>query len=115
MGLERLASVVQRKTNNYDTDVLLAIQQGMWAVINNRLPTGSPLDLPVDPGPRLTALRVLVDHLRATCFLLSDGVLPSGEGRGNVLRKIIRRAVRYASTLGIKGTEEIEQNKCDFL
>jgi len=89
MGLERLAAVLQGKHNNYDIDLFRALIE---AVAHE---TG------VDPdGPQSASHKVIADHLRATSFLIADGVLPSNEGRGYVLRRIMRRAMRHAHILG---------------
>ena len=89
MGLERLATVLQHKHNNYDIDLFRALIE---AVAHE---TG------VDPdGPQSASHKVIADHLRATSFLIADGVLPSNEGRGYVLRRIMRRAMRHAHILG---------------
>ena len=89
MGLERLAAVLQHKHNNYDIDLFRTIIE---AVAHE---TG------VDPdGPQSASHKVIADHLRATSFLIADGVLPSNEGRGYVLRRIMRRAMRHAHILG---------------
>jgi alanyl-tRNA synthetase len=89
MGLERLAAVLQHKHNNYDIDLFRALIE---AVAHE---TG------VDPdGPQAASHKVIADHLRATSFLIADGVLPSNEGRGYVLRRIMRRAMRHAHILG---------------
>ncbi|WP_308388785.1 alanine--tRNA ligase [Acidithiobacillus sp. AMEEHan] len=93
MGLERLAAVLQGVHNNYDTDifqVLIAAAAELAAT-----PYGSSAE-----GD--TSLRVLADHIRACSFLITDGVMPSNEGRGYVLRRIIRRAVRHGRKLGIE-------------
>ena len=89
MGLERLAAVLQHKHNNYDIDLFRALIE---AVAHE---TG------VDPdGSQSASHKVIADHLRATSFLIADGVLPSNEGRGYVLRRIMRRAMRHAHILG---------------
>jgi alanyl-tRNA synthetase len=89
MGLERIAAVLQGKHNNYDIDLFRALIE---AVAHE---TG------VDPdGPQGASHKVIADHLRATSFLIADGVLPSNEGRGYVLRRIMRRAMRHAHILG---------------
>jgi alanyl-tRNA synthetase len=89
MGLERIAAVLQGKHNNYDIDLFRALIE---AVAHE---TG------VDPdGPQGASHKVIADHLRATSFLIADGVLPSNEGRGYVLRRIMRRAMRHAHMLG---------------
>src|SRR5712664_2552014 len=89
MGLERIAAVLQGKHNNYDIDLFRALIE---AVAHE---TG------VDPdGPQAASHKVIADHLRTTSFLIADGVLPSNEGRGYVLRRIMRRAMRHAHILG---------------
>ncbi|MBN9516280.1 MAG: alanine--tRNA ligase [Alphaproteobacteria bacterium] len=89
MGLERLATVLQHKHNNYDIDLFRALIEAVAHVTN------------VDPdGPQAASHKVIADHLRATSFLIADGVLPSNEGRGYVLRRIMRRAMRHAHILG---------------
>jgi alanyl-tRNA synthetase len=91
MGLERIAAVLQGTHDNYATDMMRAL---IRAVADN---TG------VDPdGAQKVSHRVIADHLRATSFLIADGVLPSNEGRGYVLRRIMRRAMRHAELLGAK-------------
>ncbi|HYA96376.1 MAG TPA: alanine--tRNA ligase [Terriglobales bacterium] len=96
-GLERLAAVLQGKLSNYDTDFFMALMRRAAEL------TGVSLDneLKKESGGRGAAsLRVIADHARATTFLISDGVLPSNEGRGYVLRKIMRRAIRHGRLLG---------------
>ena len=88
MGLERLAAVLQNEHNNYDTDILKRI-------INKAAELAEMKDL-TNPS-----LRVIADHLRSSSFLIADGVLPSNEGRGYVLRRIMRRALRHAYKLGM--------------
>jgi alanyl-tRNA synthetase len=91
MGLERMAAVLQGTHDNYRIDLFGALIQ---AVADR---TGA------DPeGPQKASLRVIADHLRSTSFLIADGVLPSNEGRGYVLRRIMRRAMRHAELLGAK-------------
>lgn len=89
MGLERIAAVLQGKHNNYDIDLFRALIE---AVAHE---TGVNPD-----GPQGASHKVIADHLRATSFLIADGVLPSNEGRGYVLRRIMRRAMRHAHILG---------------
>ena len=91
MGLERMAAIMQGVTSNYDIDLFRAL-------------IGAIADLvKVDPeGAHKPSFRVIADHLRATSFLIADGVLPSNEGRGYVLRRIMRRAMRHAHILGAK-------------
>jgi len=96
MGLERIASVLQRVNSNYETDLFLPI-------INFVEDISSKEYKPQNPQSKDTvSFRVIADHLRAITFLISDGVLPSNEGRGYVLRRIIRRALRYGKELGIE-------------
>ncbi|MBX5493972.1 MAG: alanine--tRNA ligase [Bryobacteraceae bacterium] len=91
MGLERITAVVQDKLSNYDTDLLQPIM----------LRCAELLKVPVGENPRIDiTLRIAADHARATAFLIHDGVLPSNEGRGYVLRKIMRRAMRNARLIG---------------
>ncbi len=87
MGLERLAAVMQGVHSNYDTDVLRALIDAAAKAVGT-----DDIDSP--------SLRVIADHIRACSFLVVDGVLPSNEGRGYVLRRIIRRAVRHGHKLG---------------
>jgi len=91
MGLERIAAVLQGKHDNYDTDVLRAL------VLASAEASGVAAD-----GPQAVSHRVIADHLRASSFLIADGVLPSKEGRGYVLRRIMRRAMRHAHIIGCK-------------
>ncbi len=88
MGLERLAAILQGVTNNYDTDLFTGIIQSA-ADIANVKDTSAP------------SLRVIADHIRSCSFMITDGVIPSNEGRGYVLRRIIRRAARHGNKLGI--------------
>jgi alanyl-tRNA synthetase len=93
MGLERITAVVQRKLSNYDTDLF----QPLIAAVSGR--TGKAYGKePADD----VSLRVAADHLRAMTFLVADGVLPANEGRGYVLRKIMRRAMRHVRRLGVE-------------
>jgi len=91
MGLERVAAVLQGKHDNYDTDLLRAIIDASAEVSHT-----SP------DGEHAVSHRVIADHLRATSFLVADGVLPSNDGRGYVLRRIMRRAMRHVHQLGAK-------------
>ena len=93
MGLERISAVMQGVFSNYDTDLLRSIIDASAEV------SGVAAD-----GERAVSHRVIADHLRATAFLIADGVLPSNEGRGYVLRRIMRRAMRHAHHLGVKDT-----------
>ncbi len=89
MGLERLSSILQGKHDNYDTDLLRSLIEASANA------SGAAPD-----GPHAVSHRVIADHLRASSFLIADGVLPSNEGRGYVLRRIMRRAMRHAHMMG---------------
>ncbi len=91
MGLERFAAILQGKHDNYDTDTLRAL------ILASAEATGQDPD-----GPHKTSHRVIADHLRSSAFLIADGVLPSNEGRGYVLRRIMRRAMRHATMMGAR-------------
>ncbi len=91
MGLERVAAIMQGKHDNYDTDTLRAL------IMASAEASGVAPD-----GPHKVSHRVIADHLRATSFLIADGVLPSNEGRGYVLRRIMRRAMRHAHMMGTR-------------
>jgi alanyl-tRNA synthetase len=88
-GLERIAAVLQRKISNFDTDLFQPLIREAA-----RLANVEPNDAKIQPS-----LRIIADHSRAATFLISDGVIPSNDGRGYVLRKIIRRALRHAHIL----------------
>ena len=91
MGLERIAAVLQGKHDNYDIDLMRSLIEASAHASNT------------DPdGPGKISHRVIADHLRACSFLIADGVLPSNEGRGYVLRRIMRRAMRHAHLLGCR-------------
>ncbi|HVV93699.1 MAG TPA: alanine--tRNA ligase [Hyphomicrobiales bacterium] len=89
MGLERIAAVLQGVHDNYDIDLFQALIRASVEA------TGTDAE-----GPHKASHRVIADHLRASSFLIADGVLPSNEGRGYVLRRIMRRAMRHAQLLG---------------
>ena len=91
MGLERVSALLQGKHDNYDIDLFRALIAASVEL------TGVPAQ-----GAARASHRVIADHLRATSFLIADGVLPSNEGRGYVLRRIMRRAMRHAHLLGAK-------------
>jgi alanyl-tRNA synthetase len=99
MGLERIVRVLQHKQSNYDTDVFTPIFEAIRRVTQQPRRYGGVLCDPID-----TAYRVIADHIRTLCFSIADGAVPSNEGRGYVLRRILRRAVRYGrQTLGMDG------------
>jgi alanyl-tRNA synthetase len=91
MGLERFAAILQGVHDNYDTDTLRAL------ILASAEVTGQAAD-----GPFKTSHRVVADHLRSTAFLIADGVLPSKDGRGYVLRRIMRRAMRHLHMMGTR-------------
>jgi alanyl-tRNA synthetase len=91
MGLERLATILQGKLSNYDTDLIRPIIERAGELCGVEYGADPKVD---------TALKINADHARATAFLIHDGVLPSNEGRGYVLRKIMRRAMRNARLIG---------------
>ncbi len=93
MGLERIAAVMQGVESNYEIDLF----QALMAAVNRSVSAGGGTDCGGDYG---VSHRVIADHIRAAAFLISDGVLPSNEGRGYVLRRIIRRAARHGRRLG---------------
>ena len=92
MGLERVAAVLQGKFTNYDSDIFTTVMDKISFVSGVTYGANPKSD---------TALKVIADHARATTFLVADGILPSNEGRGYVLRRIMRRAIRYGRTLGL--------------
>lgn len=91
MGIERVAALLQGTNDNYATDLMRALIEASAHASNS------------DPdGPGRTHHRVIADHLRSTSFLMADGVMPAGDGRGYVLRRIMRRAMRHAHLLGVQ-------------
>jgi len=115
MGLERITAVLQGHLSNYDTDLFTPILDRIGELAG--LMYGATKGLPPMPGVQAaskdasplerakavdTSMRVIADHIRATTFLIADGVVPSNEGRGYVLRKIMRRAMRHGQKLGLE-------------
>ena len=94
MGLERLAAVLQHENNNYDIDIF----KGITSAIVNLIPKTKKIKA------SNASVRVIADHIRSTTFMIVDGIIPSNEGRGYVLRRIIRRAIRHGHKLGIEET-----------
>lgn len=92
MGLERMASVIQDVPTNFETDLFMPIIQEVEKM------SGETYDTYSEKG---TAFKVIADHIRTVAFAIGDGALPSNEGRGYVLRRLLRRAVRYAKQLGL--------------
>ena len=91
MGLERLASVVQEADTDYETDLFLPIIQDLEKM------SGNDYSIPALKPP----FRIIADHIRAIVFLIADGIYPSNDGRGYILRRLIRRAYRYGGKIGI--------------
>lgn len=92
MGLERIVAICQQKSSNYDTDLFQPIIQYMASIAGVHYKKHEETD---------TALRVIADHSRAIAFMIADGILPSNEGRGYVLRRLIRRAFRFGKQIGM--------------
>jgi len=92
MGLERITAVLQRKESNYDTDLFTPILRRVGELADVKYGANERTDI---------SMRVVADHIRSTTFLIADGVVPSNEWRGYVLRKIMRRAMRHGKHLGI--------------
>ncbi|GAB4333554.1 MAG: alanine--tRNA ligase [Desulfobulbaceae bacterium] len=93
MGLERIAAVMQGKLNNFESDLFSPLIKRIEELSGRRYGAGEKESV---------AMRVIADHARATTFLVADGVLPSNEGRGYVLRRIMRRAIRFGRSLGLQ-------------
>src|SRR3954467_14482654 len=92
MGLERITAVMQQKDSNYDTDLFMPLLQRVGELAGTTYGAAAETDI---------SMRVVADHARATAFLIGDGVIPSNEWRGYVLRKIMRRAMRHGKHLGL--------------
>jgi alanyl-tRNA synthetase len=92
MGLERLVSIVQNVPTNYDIDLILPIMEKVEDLSEKKLGESPTTEV---------AMKVIADHSRAAAFLIGDGVLPSNEGRGYVLRRIMRRAIRFGRNIGL--------------
>ncbi len=92
MGLERVISVLQNVPTNYDTDLFVPIMETVGRLSGRKRHESDRVEV---------AMKVIADHSRATAFLISDGVLPSNEGQGYVLRRIMRRAIRYGRSIGL--------------
>ncbi len=93
MGLERITAVIQGKFSNYDTDLFQPLLDAIGGLAGHRYGAAGAADV---------SMRVVADHLRASVFLVADGVVPSNEWRGYVLRKIMRRAMRHGKRLGMR-------------
>ncbi|MDY6790786.1 MAG: alanine--tRNA ligase [Thermodesulfobacteriota bacterium] len=92
LGLERMVSIIQDVPTNYDTDLMMPIMQKAQDLSHHKLGESKEADV---------AIKVIADHSRAAAFLIGDGVFPSNEGRGYVLRRIMRRAIRYGRNIGL--------------
>jgi len=92
MGLERISAVLQGKKNNYDSDLFSGIFAELEKISGKSYGADSKIDL---------SMRVIADHVRSVTFLIADGIFPSNEGRGYVLRRILRRALRYGKAMGM--------------
>lgn len=95
MGLERLAVVMQEADSVFDIDTMKAIRDKVCELSHKTYQTSEPDDV---------SIRLITDHIRSATFMVSDGIMPSNEGRGYVLRRLIRRAARHGRMLGIQGT-----------
>jgi alanyl-tRNA synthetase len=93
MGLERTAAVLQAKKSNFETDLFLPLIESVSNLSSREYPTQNEGDISV---------RIIADHIRAISFLIADGIMPSNEGRGYVLRRLIRRAFRHGNLIGIE-------------
>ncbi len=100
MGLERIVAVLQGKVSNYDTDLFTPL---LGAIGDQTGRVYGPHTPQAAPGVHDVSMRVVADHLRAMTFLIADGIMPSNEWRGYVLRKIMRRAMRHGKKLGMTG------------
>jgi len=92
LGLERMVSIIQDVPTNYDTDLILPIMKKAQDLSEKKIGESKEADV---------AMKVIADHSRAAAFLIGDGVFPSNEGRGYVLRRIMRRAIRYGRNIGL--------------
>ncbi|OGD21151.1 MAG: alanine--tRNA ligase [Candidatus Aminicenantes bacterium RBG_16_63_16] len=93
MGLERTAAALQRKKSNFDTDLFRPLIDRISDLARREYPEAEPGD---------TSVRIIADHVRAVTFLIGDGIMPANDGRGYVLRRLIRRAFRHGNALGIE-------------
>jgi alanyl-tRNA synthetase len=93
MGLERIAGILQGVTSNYETDILRTLMSLAEEITGATYGANAKID---------TSMRIIADHARAVTFLIADGIIPSNEGRGYVLRRLLRRAVRHGRILGVE-------------
>jgi alanyl-tRNA synthetase len=105
MGLERISAVLQHVNSNYEIDLFQDLLKSAAEIIgvdtSEAVATAQANNKPIEYP---ASLKVVADHARSCCFLIADGVNPSNEGRGYVLRRIIRRAVRHGNKMGATGT-----------
>ena len=94
MGLERLASVVQDVDSIFDVDTVRALRDKVCEMAHCKYHESDEKDV---------SIRLITDHIRSATFMISDGIMPTNEGRGYVLRRLIRRAARHGRLLGIEG------------
>ena len=94
MGLERLASVVQDVDSIFDVDTVRALRDKVCEFAHTEYKKDETKDI---------SIRLITDHIRSATFMISDGIMPTNEGRGYVLRRLIRRAARHGRLLGIEG------------
>jgi len=102
MGFERICAALQGKTSNYDTDVFTPIIKSIGEITGKPYDGSLRPDLPKSQSDLDTSMRVIADHIRTLTFAIGDGALPSNEGRGYVLRRILRRASRFGRNLGMR-------------
>ncbi|PBI91719.1 Alanine--tRNA ligase [Flavobacterium sp. ACN2] len=103
MGFERLCMALQGKTSNYDTDVFMPLIREIETITGAKYTTNDVTDISEEQNKMNIAIRVVADHVRAVAFAIADGQLPSNTGAGYVIRRILRRAIRYGFTfLGTK-------------
>jgi len=93
MGLERMAAVLQNKMSTFETDVFKPVTDAIGSLTGQEFPNSSESDVPI---------RIIADHIRAVSFLIGDGIMPANEGRGYVLRRLLRRAFRAGNVLGLE-------------
>jgi len=93
MGLERLATILQNKKSNFDSDLFVPLIEAVCELTRKNYHTDKETD---------TALRIIADHIRSITFLIGDGIMPANDGRGYVLKRLIRRAYRFGSNLGLE-------------
>jgi alanyl-tRNA synthetase len=101
MGFERVCAILQKKSSNYDTDVFLPLINSIANLSGIKYEKDLSGEAPAETEENRIAMRVIADHIRALTFAIADGAIPGNEGRGYVLRRILRRAARYARKLNL--------------